>query len=52
MSSTTPKVFLWECNVWEAVTWEWAYSVDKDGIVHWMCQTDAGLVANCTGYVS
>lgn len=52
VSSTTPKVFLWECNVWEAVTWEWAYSVDKDGIVHWMCQTDAGLVANCTGYVS
>ena len=41
--------FVWSCGEnSKPVTWEWAYFVDRNGAVHWTCQTDAGLIESCS----
>ena len=41
-------VYEWSCNEnSKPVKWMWAYVVDKEGKLHWTCQTDAGLTASC-----
>lgn len=40
--------YVWSCNEYsKPVTWEWAYFVDSQGVVHWTCQTDAWDTATC-----
>ena len=39
--------FSWACEFGEVVEWTWAYFVDKDDIVYWVCTTKDGASVEC-----
>ena len=46
--------YTWGCAEWgwEVVDWTWAYLVDKNGYVHWTCQTNNGASQGCSAKIT